>query len=428
MIKIGFEETFDPNDKEAGQKMIDETKSVIKHRDVYISDKTKNRLLEEYDTVAVYDYGDDYHIPEDELRARNKFYDAFRKINNKKKKYNRLDDYVDAMRKVLYCLDLVAQNNFVYAPDVFKQKWLNGEIEISGLDRITYKGKDRKRINWKYVIDFILSDRDPKEILETKEDDEYMTEEQIHAYYDSLFDEKELNYLLDHSNDAENEIKFCNNILDRKLVAAPAENKSKKLFKEFPEVIVGLKHYKKSRDDADIAAEYGTNLTYEDMEQIQRYDVQQNFKNSSNNVMPVYKGSLLDDDEFDSYMWRLRQWNDEHIKENYSGKMKSMEEINELEIKEVLQSNGWNIRKLYDNERELEKRKEQKKQAEKNIKKIKKRLTKMTEEKKKLQEEHDSLTGRNDNKKKKRKMGDYYNDYDTRRRRKTKKGKKKNKN
>ena len=51
----------------------------------------------------------------------------------------------------------------------------------------------------------------------------------------------------------------------------------------------------------------------------------------------------------------LQEYEDENIKENYNGRMKSLSEIRELELKALLEENGWNIRALYNNKEKEEK-------------------------------------------------------------------------
>ena len=143
MIKIGYDDEWNPEDQVRDKTPIEGQRRKFDNKDVYLSERTQKKLLAEYDSVVVNDYGDDYHIPEDELKARNKYYEAFAKLSKMKRKYKRLDEFVIAMRQSLYCLDMVAKDNFLYDPEEFKKKWLDGKIEVFGLHHIVYKGKDR---------------------------------------------------------------------------------------------------------------------------------------------------------------------------------------------------------------------------------------------------------------------------------------------
>ena len=71
-----------------------------------------------------------------------------------------------------------------------------------------------------------------------------------------------------------------------------------------------------------------------------------------------------------------------------------------------LESNGWNIRKLYDNESQIKRMKQESKIRDRKIRKMKKKLTKLSEERGKI----------------KRRAGDYADD--DRKRKKKKSGKK----
>ena len=406
MIKIGYDDEWNPEDQVRDKTPIEGQRRKFDNKDVYLSERTQKKLLAEYDSVVVNDYGDDYHIPEDELKARNKYYEAFAKLSKMNRKYKRLDEFVIAMRQSLACLDMVAKDNFLYDPEEFKKKWLDGKIEVFGLHHIVYKGKDRKQINWKYITDFIFSDKDPKELMGI-EDEGYKTEEEIKEYYESLYTEEELEKIMDHSHDEEDDINFSNDILERDKVAEPVTKKDiRKMIKAFPEVAVGIKSFQKGLSDSEKVGRFGATMTYSDIEELRRYDVQQNFKKHANDGIPDFKGDIFDKDEFDQYMYQLDEYNDRHIKVNVSGKMRTKSEVDELEVKGFLESNGWNIRKLYDNESQIKRMKQESKIRDRKIRKMKKKLTKLSEERGKI----------------KRRAGDYADD--DRQRKKKKSGKK----
>jgi hypothetical protein len=51
-----------------------------KLKPVYMSEERINNLKARYDCVCVNEFGDDYHLSEDERRSNNQFYDAFKNL------------------------------------------------------------------------------------------------------------------------------------------------------------------------------------------------------------------------------------------------------------------------------------------------------------------------------------------------------------
>ena len=102
-----------------------------RYEPVKIPERRKAKILEEFEVVVVRDFGDDYHLSEEERKARNRFYDAFKVLRKAKRTYRRINEYVDVMREVLKCLDLVAKDNGIYDPDEFKRLFMKGEIYVN---------------------------------------------------------------------------------------------------------------------------------------------------------------------------------------------------------------------------------------------------------------------------------------------------------
>ena len=136
-----------------------------------------------------------------------------------------------------------------------------------------------------------------------------------------------------------------------------------------PEMINAFKEMRRSQASAENLRSFAYDLTMDDMESIERYDQKHNFV--SNTEMPLFKGDMMKDKDYRKYMMKLQEYEDECIKENYDGHMKTREEIREIELKKVLEENGWNIRNLYNN-----------KDKEKKLKKAIKRDKQQIERKK----------------------------------------------
>ena len=109
-----------------------------------ISEKKRKELEEVYSRVAVHDFGDDYHLSEEERRKRNKYYEVFAKLKKCKRKFRKLDEYVKVYRLCMNALQVVAEENGIYDPDKFIRMTIRGDIEVYGLSFPKYVGKNKK--------------------------------------------------------------------------------------------------------------------------------------------------------------------------------------------------------------------------------------------------------------------------------------------
>ena len=195
-----------------------------------------------YTRVAVHDYGDKYHLSEEERKKRFRYYEAFAKVSRCKRKYRKLDEYVKVYRLCLDCLKIVAEDNGAYEPNEFMKLVIKGDIKVFGLNFPKYVGRDRKDINWEYVAEFISDySRDPSELVRKKDSPTLtMTEEES---LKMLFDEDQLNEIIDSiENPKEDEVFMPFDEDDeyetRDNVAVVADKKeTKKLIKFAPEFL-----------------------------------------------------------------------------------------------------------------------------------------------------------------------------------------------
>ena len=380
MIKIGFDddELLDMIDEEGNPK--------VKHGDgfdeererklyVFIPEKRIQQMKEEYDCVVVHDFGDEYHLSEEERIAKNKFYEAFKRFSKCKHKYRKLDQYIVAMREALKCLDFVAENNGVYSPEEFKKMFFRNKIYINGLVFPEFKGREKKQISWEYLTEFILSDEDPKNILPSKRDEEIYTKEDYEELEEILFDKGELDKIL--APESESDIHRKNLFFDIEedeptgdTVIFLDNKKSKKLIKAQPEFLYEIKEMRRENRKIDKLSRFVYDLTSEDIEAIADYDQEHNYQSSSD--IPVFHGDMTKDSDYRKYLLELEEFEQTQIKDNYHGKLKTLEQIQELELKQLLENNNWNIRNLYENkekEAKLRKIQEREKKREKELRK-----------------------------------------------------------
>ena len=411
MINIGFDEDedsiqFDENGdpiEKHGDRLENEN---LRKLTVYIPERRIQQMKAESDCVVVNEFGDEYHLSEEERIAKNKFYEAFKVFSKCKHKYRKLDEYVVAMREALRCLDFVAENNGVYSPEKFKMMFLKDKIEITGLKFPQFKGRERKNISWDYLTEFILSDKDPSEILPNNEDDIYSSED-LNDLEEILFNKGELEEIL--RPETEEEILEKNKIIDpdeidqtdKNVVVFLDNKKSKKIIKSQPEFLYEIKEMRRDYRRAENMDRLIYNFNIDDINEIEKYDRIHNYKSSSD--IPKFKGNLMKDSDYHKYMMELEEFEKENIRENYHGKLKTLAQIEELELKKLLERHNWNIRNLYDNrEKEAKLRKIQKREK-KREKELRKKLLEVQERKKRRLGESTSNSKKSKKKVKKKK-------------------------
>lgn len=404
IFKIDFEENL-RNHKNYEMDEIPQSRSdpsfkrPKKKRDVYLPKERIQAIMNDYETIVVHDFGDEYHLTNEERRKKNRYYELFEIVNKSRNNAKKIGEYVAIMRNYINCLNAIAENNGVYNPDEFRRLFFKGKIFINGLkDFPKYKGKDRKEISWEYITDFILSDEDIKELqVGQNRPDEIYDENDIERFKHQLFDDAEYREILNASYHDKTELLVYdpdNMSQDDSTIVAPLTEKStKKLLKKSPELVLEIRNIKRSLNGANLDSMI-YDLDSDDFAAIDRYDRKHNFTVSSKEI-PEFTGDILNDDDYNRYMNRLTEYEETQVKEEYNGKLRTKEEIQELELKSLLEENGWNIRNLYDN-RDREKRlKKALKRDKEREKRLKARLTKLQERR--------TLAGKSETVKKKKK-------------------------
>ena len=425
MIRIGFnddeidESQYDENGEPIVKKRGDVFEDIDKRNlTVYIPERRIQQMKDEFDCVVVHDFGDEYHLSEEERIAKNKFYEAFKVFSKCKHKYRKLDEYVKAMREALKCLDFVAQNNGVYPPDKFKKLYFRDKIAINGLTLPQFKGKERKSISWDYLTEFILSDSDPSEILPNNKYDEILTSDELEDLEDKLFSKGELERILrplTEEEELEQSLPFDvdeDDQDDKNVVVFLNNKQTKKLIKAQPEFIHEIKEMRRDRKKIERMSRFVYDITQDDIEAIARYDSKHNFQSPSD--VPKFKGDLMNDNDYNRYLLELEYFEQENVKVNYYGKLKSLEQIKELELKQLLEKNNWNIRNLYGNKEKEAKLRKIRKREKKREQEIRDKLVAVQERRKRRlgeEEEIPSKKGKSKkSKKKKKKSKDIYVD------------------
>lgn len=413
MIRLGYDddESNIQFDEETGEPIVNhgegyDPNKVKEIKPVFIPQHRIDEFMKDMDCVVVHDFGDEYHLSEEQREQKNHFYHAFKVVRRNKKKYKRLNEYVTAVRAVLKCLDMVAEENGIYEPDKFKQLFVEGKIFINGLKFPEYNGRDKKTISWEYLTEFILSDADPIDIL-PKQTDDILSVEEMEEEEKLLFDDGELERILQEPTEEEKikQNKFFDKSEDDQeglgIAVILSKKETKRLIKTQDEFLIQLKEEKRRKRSLNNLSRYAYDLTADDIEEIAKYDEIHGYVSSAK--IPEFKGDMMNDEDYHRYMAELEEYENTQIKENYNGRLKTREEINEIQLKSVLEENGWNIRNLYENKEKEARLKRAQKEDKRREKKIKEKLVSIQERRKRrMGEDVDDEPSKKKKKKKKK--------------------------
>ena len=348
-------------------------------------------IKQEFSQVVVHEFGDEYHLSEEERKKKFKYYEAFKSFSKYKHKFRKFPDYIKAMREALKCLDLVAQDNFVYSPDKFKKLFFKGKIWIKGLVLPEFKGAGRRSVDTEYLLDYILSDAPAEDFLK-KDDHEVYTKEELDDAFEELFT-KEEQEAIDNAiaKDSDDEY-FCvpagvytdDDDIPDKMIVPISKKEMKKSIKALPDLGNLFKEIeKKSKRGSKIGMSgYISNMLMEDFDNLDEYD---GSKEVFLSKMPVFKGDMTNDTEYYKYLAKLDEWERTQIKKQYNGKLKTQEEIDAIELKKALENHNWDIRNLFGNKERAKKLERIRKEQIRKEKEIKKKLIKLQEAKKRRQ-------------------------------------------
>ena len=375
-----------------------------------LTDKEKAELEKEYSVVVVNDYDDEYHLSDKEREEKFKYYQAFAKIRKCKRKYRKLDDFVKVFRLCLDCLKVVAESNGVYDPEKFIKLVLADKIQVFGLNFPKYVGRDKKEINWKYVSEFITDpSKDVSELSKTyvSELDELSDEELAHV----IMSDEELRDIVSSVGNEPDVIQTNpdDNFIEKYGICIPAGKKElKQLVQIDPMFLKSLKEAEKSRRQGfhrqGILDSFVFNLRQDDFDRIAEIDAKRGYTFETD--MPKFKGDIMNDDDYKLYLKALDDYEMTQIKVNYHGKMRTQEEINEIELTDALQAAGWNVRALYDNKETHKKLKKIAKRNKEREAKLKAKLLAVQEKQKSVSATKAKLNAKKKKKKKKHKEED----------------------
>ena len=388
-------ETLYQIDEDTGEQIRKEpeiTIEMIRAKLPKLKKEREDMIKQEFSQIVVHEFGDEYHMSDEERKKKFKYYDAFKSFSKFKHKFRKFPDYIKAMREALKCLDLVAQDNFVYSPDKFKKLFFKGKIWIKGLVLPEFKGAGRRSVDTEYLLDYILSDAPAEDFLK-KDDHEVYTKEELDDAFEELFskeDQEAIDKAIAKSKNDEDDF-YCvpsssysagEDIPDN-LIVPISKKEMKKSIKVLPDLGNLFKEIeKRGKKNKMCMGGYISNMLMEDFDNFDEYDTSREIILSK---MPKFKGDMTNDDEYYRYLAKLDEWERTQIKKPYNGKLKTQEEIDAIELKKALENHNWDIRNLFGNKERAKKLEKLRKEQLRKEKETKKKLIKLQEARKRRQ-------------------------------------------
>ena len=398
MVNIMVEdndETLYQIDEDTGEQIRKEpeiTIEMIRAKLPKLKKEREDMIKQEFSQIVVHEFGDEYHMSDEERKKKFKYYDAFKSFSKFKHKFRKFPDYIKAMREALKCLDLVAQDNFVYSPDKFKKLFFKGKIWIKGLVLPEFKGAGRRSVDTEYLLDYILSDAPAEDFLK-KDDHEVYTKEELDDAFEELFskeDQEAIDKAIAKSKNDEDDF-YCvpsssysagEDIPDN-LIVPISKKEMKKSIKVLPDLGNLFKEIeKRGKKNKMCMGGYISNMLMEDFDNFDEYDTSREIILSK---MPKFKGDMTNDDDYYRYLAKLEEWERTQIKKPYNGKLKTQEEIDAIELKKALENHNWDIRNLFGNKERAKKLEKLRKEQLRKEKETKKKLIKLQEARKRRQ-------------------------------------------
>lgn len=356
------------------EKSKDQNNHIMRQRkiaEITLSDIEVQELTKKYSRSVVQDFDDEFHMTKEQQNKLRKEHEKLFKLRNMRKTCSRLSEFVINWRLCLDALEEVAASNKIMSPDDFTEAVLKGDYVVNGLKFPRYNKKRKKSINWEYIMnEYILNrDRDPyeldnavSEIIADIDPDEIANEildENVETAINIKDDEMEKIYDLYSIANPEKS--------NGKVVTQSDKKYYKDIKKHFPEISRTVK--KRSKIDkkvSSVSCGYGhiNNIEDKDFKFFEKYNrhMQTKFKK------PEFKGDISNKDDVDEYLFACEEYESETNLIEYNGRYYTQDELNEMELKSMLEYNGWNLKNCF---RDKKQEKEDKKRAKKENKKKK---------------------------------------------------------
>lgn len=419
MAVIGFTDQLKNVDREPDKPITEEERKTLDQmveearKSFYVSERREEWIRAHYDGSVVRDYDDGYHLSEQERNEQNQFYSMFSQLNRCKRKYRRLPDFIKCARISLGCLAEVAGKNHVYEQNKFVKLVMRGKIHVLGWFYPKYVGSDRKRINWDYIKEFIESNEDPAKLLPSSMDGSIFEEEHrdpeevIKALYGDELGSEIISGHVSKERERLNDRLIAYDVDEdgrdgSDIVVALDREEEKQLRKAFPSLVYFAKDYRAELKSMNVLQSYTSDASFDSLESLSYYDKQLGIKSDSD--IPEFKGDVFKGSDRRKYFRKLEEWEKNHLTINRNGRMITLQQLDEINLKSMLEENGWNIRAMYDNKDRMKRLQKARERDKKRERDLKNQLTRIQKRSKRRMGDMD-IKKEKSSKKKKKKSG-----------------------
>lgn len=390
-ISFGDEELAEKieRDRERFEYNINGIDTPMNYTPLNLPEHRKERMRKSYDLVCVQDFdNDDYHLTDEERAAKSEYFAHFNRMMKCKSKYRKLDEYIKAWRVTMECIRAVASTNNVYDPEDFVVKVLKGKLCIYGVKMPKYIGKDKKELNWRVIGEYVTNpELDINDLLKKQEVSAYdvIDPNEIGELQNILFGYDvgdELLKIEEEISDPSLRLLEPEDIAEGKMdsrIAVPLTKTEFKSLVKNTNFISGAKLYKRQNDVTGEASmrQFAFELSEDDFKHIESMDSERGY--TSKGDVPEFHGNPMKDSDVEAYMAELAEWEENNVKTEYCGRVRTISEIQEIEIKQMLEDNGYDLHKFYSYEDDAKKLMRIQKKNKKKEKRLRKSLIKLKE-------------------------------------------------
>lgn len=353
-----------------------------KIREVYIPPEELEQLHDLYSKVIVQDFEDDYHMSKEEREnMRERYSKFFRLKRHYAKKIRRLDKYIEACRLTFEIINDTAEENGVMDKDEFITDVLKGKIVIEGLTIPKYVGKGKKTLNWDYILQFVIDPtRDIEELIKSQQSARCRDDDELEEISIDDIDDQTYQTLVDQIDNNDTVIKgFYDGSDGEGFATIESDSQRKKLTKVAPGYTRKLKDlYNNGKSTRD--SSYLWQLEDADTKWIREFKDEMARKNGD--YKPEFTGSIMDEEAVERYLFEVDQWEMEHELVKYGQGLITKQQKAEVDLKQILEANGYNIRNLYGNKERQKEIARQRSTRAKKIKSLKALLSELNDKQK----------------------------------------------
>ena len=348
------------------------------------------RMMNSYGTVCLQDFSDIYHLTDEQRSERNEFYQVETKMRKCQAKYRKIPQFINAWRITIEALKAVANKNNIMDPDEFVKKVLRKKIRVYGIKYPRYTGANKKEIDWKVVSEYIMDPtKDPHDFDQKPEVSSYdvVDPDSIEEINRVMFGgtlEQDLARAEELYKRTETIVYDDEKLDEGEFSGIYASEISKKEFKEFIKYsgfIEGVRNYKKQQEIGSSIKSFAFEFSENDFEAIKEMDTLKGYKSKSD--YPEFTGCMLKKSDIAAYEAEIREWEEDNILVECAGRVRTLREAHEIEIKQMLEDNGYDLHMFYSYDADRKKLEKIEKRDKKREKKLKNQLLKLNNRKEK---------------------------------------------